>query len=114
MIGTILAKGNPLKSKPVLLELWGSPEFGIHQKLVSDRDAHGTVILLKPLDYEKRTTYHLTVLANVRSYLISSIIPVHRLKIKLVTNKCYSSLYYSIILVFKYNGSFRLCVFPNL
>lgn len=64
--GTILVKGNPLKQKAVLLELWGSPEFGVHQKLISERDAQGTLILLKSLDYEKRTTYHLTVLANVR------------------------------------------------
>lgn len=62
---TILAKGNPKRQKAVLLELWGSPQFGLHQRLVTDRDAEGTVLLLSNLDYETRTVHHLTVLANV-------------------------------------------------
>lgn len=64
-LGTILAKGNPKSSRAVLLELWGSPQFGLRQKLVTDRDAEGTVLLLSSLDYEKKTVHHLTLLANV-------------------------------------------------
>ncbi|CAG9859220.1 unnamed protein product [Phyllotreta striolata] len=63
-LGTILAKGNPQSPRAVLLELWGSREFGLHQKLVTDRDAEGTVLLLSSLDYEKKTVHHLTILAN--------------------------------------------------
>lgn len=64
-LGIIVAKGNPNKDNGVLLELWGSPQFGLHQKLVSERDAQGTIVLLAPLDYETRTVHHVTVLANV-------------------------------------------------
>lgn len=64
-LGTLKAHGNPVREKPVLLELWGSPLFGLHQRLVSEKDAEGTVILLGKLDYEKSTVHHLTILANV-------------------------------------------------
>ncbi|CAH1173879.1 unnamed protein product [Phaedon cochleariae] len=63
-LGTVLVRGNPNSSKTVLLELWGSPEFGLHQKLVTDWDAEGTVLLLSALDYEKKNMHHLTILAN--------------------------------------------------
>ncbi|KAG5861068.1 Cadherin-86C, partial [Gonioctena quinquepunctata] len=63
-LGTILAKGNPSSARSVLLELWGSPEFGLHQKVVADKDAEGTVLLLNSLDYEKKTVHHLTIFAN--------------------------------------------------
>lgn len=64
-LGTLQARGNPAREKPVLLELWGSPLFGLHQRLINDRDAEGTIILLGRLDYEKSTVHHLTILANV-------------------------------------------------
>lgn len=66
-LGRILAKGNPSKKRPVLLELWGSSEFGLRQKQVGGRDAEGTIILLSSLDYETKTVHHLTILANVSS-----------------------------------------------
>lgn len=47
------------------MELYGTVQFGIHQKLISDRDAEGTIVLLSPLDYETKTVHHLTILANV-------------------------------------------------
>lgn len=77
--GTIIARGNKLRPKAVLLELYGSTEFGIYQKLISERDAQGTLVLLKSLDYEKRTTYHLTVLANVRHFIYLTIMLVRQL-----------------------------------
>lgn len=67
-LGSILAKGNPNRSRPVLLELWGSAEFGLRQKQVTDRDTEGTIMLLSSLDYETKTVHHLTVLANVSTY----------------------------------------------
>ncbi|XP_028144582.2 cadherin-86C [Diabrotica virgifera virgifera] len=63
-LGTIRAMGNPRLPRSALLELWGSPEFGLHQKLVTEKDAEGTVVLLSSLDYEKKTVHHLTILAN--------------------------------------------------
>ncbi|XP_057668019.1 cadherin-86C [Diorhabda carinulata] len=63
-LGTIRAIGNSLLPRAVLLELWGSPEFSLHQKLLNDRDAEGTILLLNSLDYEKKTVHHLTMLAN--------------------------------------------------
>ncbi|XP_030752142.1 cadherin-86C [Sitophilus oryzae] len=63
-LGSIIAKGNPNRMKSVYLELYGTLEFGIHQKLISEKDAEGTIILFTPLDYETKTVHHLTVLAN--------------------------------------------------
>ncbi|GLV43635.1 Cadherin 86C [Carabus blaptoides fortunei] len=60
----VVARKNPRFTKPVYLELWGSPLFGIRQRLVSSEEAEGTIYLLGPLDYEKQATYHLTVLAT--------------------------------------------------
>ncbi|XP_049545284.1 cadherin-86C isoform X3 [Anopheles darlingi] len=60
----VLANKNPLQSKSVYLELWGSPLFGIRQKIVSPETTEGTIFLLGPLDFEKQAMYHLTVLAN--------------------------------------------------
>uniref|UniRef100_A0A1Y9H204 Cadherin domain-containing protein n=1 Tax=Anopheles dirus TaxID=7168 RepID=A0A1Y9H204_9DIPT len=60
----VLANKNPLFQKPVYLELWGSPLFGIRQKFVSPETAEGTIFLLGQLDFEKQAMYHLTVLAN--------------------------------------------------
>lgn len=64
-LGTILARGHPSKTKPVLLELWGSPQFGLHQRIVNERDAEATILLLGKLDYEKKAVHHLTIFANV-------------------------------------------------
>lgn len=47
------------------MELYGTVQFGIHQKLISEKDAEGTIVLLSHLDYEKKTVHHLTILANV-------------------------------------------------
>ncbi|RZC32411.1 cadherin-86C, partial [Asbolus verrucosus] len=63
-LGTIIAKGNPARPNGVLLELWGSPQFGLYQKLITNRDAQATVVLLGQLDYETKTVHHLTVVAN--------------------------------------------------
>ncbi|XP_035891037.1 cadherin-86C isoform X3 [Anopheles stephensi] len=60
----VLANKNPLFQKPVYLELWGSPLFGIRQKFISPETAEGTIFLLGQLDFEKQAMYHLTVLAN--------------------------------------------------
>ncbi|XP_037916854.1 cadherin-86C isoform X2 [Hermetia illucens] len=60
----VIARKNPLFSKPVYLELWGSPLFAIRQKIVSPDTTEGTIFLLGPLDFEKQAMYHLTVLAN--------------------------------------------------
>ncbi|XP_035778498.1 cadherin-86C-like isoform X3 [Anopheles albimanus] len=60
----VLANKNPLQAKSVYLELWGSPLFGIRQKIVSPETTEGTIFLLGPLDFEKQAMYHLTVLAN--------------------------------------------------
>lgn len=64
-LGVLQVKGNLAKERPVLLELWGSSLFGLHQRLISPRNAEGTIILLGPLDYEKSTVHHIAVLANV-------------------------------------------------
>ena len=64
-LGTLVARGNPTRDRPVLLELWGSPEFSLRQRRVNEKDAEGTVILLSSLDYEKSTIHHLTIFANV-------------------------------------------------
>lgn len=69
-LGTILARGNPSRTKPVLLELWGSPQFGLHQRIVNERDAEATILLLGKLDYETKTVHHLTIYANVRKSLV--------------------------------------------
>ncbi|XP_076253687.1 cadherin 86C isoform X3 [Rhynchophorus ferrugineus] len=63
-LGSIIARGNPNRTKSVYMELYGTLEFGIHQKLISEKDAEGTIILIGPLDYETKTMHHLTVLAN--------------------------------------------------
>ncbi|XP_066139053.1 cadherin-86C [Euwallacea fornicatus] len=63
-LGTVIAKGNPHRMKAVILELYGTVQFGIHQKLISEKDAEGTIVLLNRLDYETKTVHHLTILAN--------------------------------------------------
>uniref|UniRef100_A0A336M400 CSON011767 protein n=1 Tax=Culicoides sonorensis TaxID=179676 RepID=A0A336M400_CULSO len=60
----VIARKNPLYQKPVYLELWGSPLFAIRQKIVSPEMTEGTIFLLGPLDFEKQSMYHLTLLAN--------------------------------------------------
>lgn len=65
MLDYVIARKNPLHSKDVILELHGSPLFAIRQKIVSPQTTEGTVILLGPLDFEMRSMYHLTILANV-------------------------------------------------
>lgn len=64
-LGKILARGNPAKARPVLMELFGPPQFGLYQRLVNERDAEATVLLLGRLDYEKSAVHHLTIYANV-------------------------------------------------
>lgn len=64
-LGAILARGNLAWTKPVLMELWGAPQFGLYQRLVNERDAEATVLLVGKLDYEKSTVHHLTIFANV-------------------------------------------------
>lgn len=61
----VIARKNPLYTKPVYLELWGSPLFAIRQKIASPETTEGTILLLGPLDFETQSMYHLTVLANV-------------------------------------------------
>lgn len=51
--------------KAVYIELYGTVQFGIHQKLINEKDAQGTIVLLAPLDYETKAVHHLTILANV-------------------------------------------------
>ncbi|XP_060524871.1 cadherin-86C [Cylas formicarius] len=63
-IGFLIARGNPDRMKAVYMELYGSPKFGIHQRLVSQKDAQGSIVLLNSLDYEIQTVHHLTILAN--------------------------------------------------
>lgn len=65
MLDYVIARKNPLYSKDVILELHGSPLFAIRQKIVSPQTTEGTIILLGPLDFEMRSMYHLTILANV-------------------------------------------------
>uniref|UniRef100_A0A6B2EKW7 Cadherin domain-containing protein n=1 Tax=Phlebotomus kandelakii TaxID=1109342 RepID=A0A6B2EKW7_9DIPT len=60
----VIARKNPLFPKHVYLELWGSPLFAIRQKIVPPEMTEGTIFLLGPLDFEKQSMYHLTVLAN--------------------------------------------------
>ncbi len=69
----VIARKNPLYTKPVYLELWGSPLFAIRQKIASPETTEGTILLLGPLDFETQSMYHLTVLANV-SVIIMEII----------------------------------------
>lgn len=64
-LGKILARGNTARTKSVLMELFGPPQFGLYQRLVNERDAEATVLLLGKLDYEKSTVHHLTIYANV-------------------------------------------------
>ncbi|KAG5670379.1 hypothetical protein PVAND_000649 [Polypedilum vanderplanki] len=59
----IMARKNPLFPRPVYLELWGSPLFAIRQKIVSPEMTEGTIFLLGPLDFEKQSMYHLSLLA---------------------------------------------------
>lgn len=61
----IVARKNPLFPRPVYLELWGSPLFAIRQKIVSPEMTEGTIFLLGPLDFEKQSMYHLSLLAIV-------------------------------------------------
>ncbi|XP_044761456.1 cadherin-86C-like [Coccinella septempunctata] len=63
-LGSVIARGNPVLPDPVYLELWGSPQFALHQRLINLRDAEGTIVLLSQLDYEVKTVHHLTVLSN--------------------------------------------------
>ncbi|KAK9879230.1 hypothetical protein WA026_004080 [Henosepilachna vigintioctopunctata] len=63
-LGSVIARGNPTLPDPVTLELWGSIQFSLHQRLINLRDAEGTIVLLSQLDYEIKTVHHLTVLAN--------------------------------------------------
>lgn len=67
-IGSLKARGNKFREKAVLLELWGSDLFGLHQRLISEKDAEGTVLLIGRLDYETQTVHHLIILANVSNY----------------------------------------------
>lgn len=67
-LGTVIARGNPNRDRAVLIELWGSPYFGLRQRLITEKSAEATVVLLSSLDYETQSSFHLTVLANVRSY----------------------------------------------
>uniref|UniRef100_A0A1B0GM05 Uncharacterized protein n=1 Tax=Phlebotomus papatasi TaxID=29031 RepID=A0A1B0GM05_PHLPP len=60
----VIARKNPLFPKHVYLELWGSPLFAIRQKIVPPEMTEGTIFLLGPLDFEKQSMYHLTILAN--------------------------------------------------
>lgn len=64
-LGTLIARGNPNRDKAVLIELWGSPSFGLRQRLINEKDAEAAIVLFGPLDYETQSSYHLTVLANV-------------------------------------------------
>lgn len=64
-LGSIIARGNPKRADGVLLELWGAPQFGLYQRLISERDAQATIVLLGALDYETTNVHHLTILANV-------------------------------------------------
>ncbi|XP_044262024.1 cadherin-86C [Tribolium madens] len=63
-LGSIIARGNPNRPDGVLLELWGAPQFGLYQKLITERDAQATIVLLGALDYETTNVHHLTILAN--------------------------------------------------
>lgn len=69
-LGTIIARGDPYRERAVLLELWGSPLFGLRQRLINQRDAEAAVVLLGPLNYEMQTVYYLTILANVSNTCI--------------------------------------------
>ncbi|GAB0091959.1 cadherin-86C-like [Sergentomyia squamirostris] len=60
----VIARKNPLFAQHVYLELWGSPLFAIRQKIVPPDMTEGTIFLLGPLDFEKQSMYHLTILAN--------------------------------------------------
>ncbi|EEZ97721.1 cadherin-86C [Tribolium castaneum] len=63
-LGSIIAKGNPNRPDGVLLELWGAAQFGLYQKLITEKDAQATIVLLGALDYETTNVHHLTILAN--------------------------------------------------
>lgn len=63
----IISRKNPLFTRPVYLELWGSPLFAIRQKIISPEMTEGTIFLLGPLDFEKQSMYHLSLLAIVSS-----------------------------------------------
>ncbi|KAL1491790.1 hypothetical protein ABEB36_012334 [Hypothenemus hampei] len=63
-LGTIRALGNPYRMKAVYMELYGTAQFGMHQRLISDRDAEGSIVLLNRIDYEKQAVHRLTILAN--------------------------------------------------
>lgn len=70
-LGSLKARGNKFREKSVLLELWGSDLFGLHQRLITDKDAEGTVLLIGRLDYETQTVHHLIILANVSKEFFS-------------------------------------------
>ncbi|XP_047513751.1 cadherin-86C isoform X2 [Pieris napi] len=59
----VIARKNPVSSKPLELELWGSPLFAIRQRRVSTENTEGTIFLVGPLDFEAQSMYHLTLLA---------------------------------------------------
>ncbi|KAF5298261.1 hypothetical protein FQR65_LT09772 [Abscondita terminalis] len=63
-LGTLIARGNPTREKAVFVELWGSPLFGLRQRLINEKDAEAAVILVGSLDYETQRSHHLTILAN--------------------------------------------------
>ncbi|KAK4881518.1 hypothetical protein RN001_004837 [Aquatica leii] len=63
-LGTLIARGNPRREKAVFVELWGSPLFGLRQRLINEKDAEAAVILIGSLDYETQRSHHLTILAN--------------------------------------------------
>ncbi|CAK1540663.1 unnamed protein product [Leptosia nina] len=58
----VIARKNPVSSKPLELELWGSPLFAIRQRRVSTENTEGTIFLVGPLDFEAQSMYHLTLL----------------------------------------------------
>lgn len=64
-IGHIRAHGKSTGDRKVLLELYGPPQFGLRQRLISERDVEGSIWLLNSLDYERSPSHHLIVYANV-------------------------------------------------
>ncbi|XP_018332036.1 cadherin-86C-like [Agrilus planipennis] len=63
-LGTLIAKGDKTKERPVLLEVWGSPKFTLRQRIVQERSSEGTLLLSGQLDYETTNLYYLSILAN--------------------------------------------------
>ncbi|KAI4458914.1 fat atypical cadherin-related [Holotrichia oblita] len=63
-IGHIRAHGKSTGDRKVLLELYGPPQFGLRQRLISERDVEGSIWLLNSLDYERSPSHHLIIYAN--------------------------------------------------